>query len=225
MSCRRKDKVEVMAIKGIIFDVDGVLLDTMHVWTDAGERYLQTIGKKAEPGLGDKLFSMTVDMGALYLKEKYNLCQPPEEIIGGINGVVEDYYYHFAQFKPGARELLERIKEAAIPMTIATSTRKDYILAAFDRLGYTAYFNAILSCVELKTSKSESKIFSRAMEKMNTKPEETWLFEDGLYSIKTAKTLGLKTVGVFDPVSAHDQEEIEKLADVYVESLAAFTLI
>lgn len=213
-----------MNIKGAIFDVDGVLLDTMHVWTDAGARYLASLGKEAEPRLGDKLFTMTVDMGAVYVKEKYELTQPLDEIIRGINGVVEDYYYNHAPFKPGARELLEQLKAAGVPMTVASSTGKSYLLAAFDRLGYTDCFDDIFSCVELETSKSEPGIFFRACETMGTAPEHTWLFEDGLYSIKTAKAAGFKTVGVYDAVSAHEQDEIRETADIYVKSLQDFTL-
>lgn len=213
-----------MNIKGVIFDVDGVLLDTMHVWTDAGARYLASLGVEAEPRLGDKLFTMTVDMGAVYLKENYALSQPVSEIIRGVNGVVEDYYYHHADFKPGAQKLLHQLKEAGIPMTIASSTAQQYILAAMKRLGYAEYFDEVLSCVQLKTSKSEPMIFFKAMEIMGTKPEETWLFEDGVYSVKTAKTAGLKTVGVYDEVSRHEQEELEKQADIYVKSLTDFHL-
>lgn len=211
-------------VQGVIFDVDGVLLDTMHVWTDAGARYLETLGIEAEPRLGDKLFTMTVDMGAVYVKEKYELAQSLEEIVKGINGVVEDFYYHDAGFKPGARELLERLNAAGIPMTIATSTAQPYILAAFDRLGYTGYFTSVLSCVQLETSKSEPDIFYRAASDMGSEPEKTWLFEDGLYSIRTAGKAGFRTVGVYDEISAHEQEEIRRLADVYVKSLTEFTL-
>ena len=203
-----------MNIKGVIFDVDGVLLDTMHVWTDAGARYLQSLGVTAEPGLGDKLFTMTVDMGAVYVREHYGLSQSEEEITRGINGVVAGYY---------AKELLEGLKAAGIPMTIASSTTEDYIRMAFDRLGYTGYFTEILSCVQRNTSKAEPKIFFEAMEIMGTAPSETWLFEDGLYSIKTAKKIGLRTVGVYDPVSEKEQAEIEKTADIYVRSLKDFT--
>ena len=203
-----------MNIKGVIFDVDGVLLDTMHVWTDAGARYLQSLGVTAEPGLGDKLFTMTVDMGAVYVREHYGLSQSEEEITRGINGVVAGYY---------AQELLEGLKAAGIPMTIASSTTEDYIRMAFDRLGYTGYFTEILSCVQRNTSKAEPKIFFEAMEIMGTAPSETWLFEDGLYSIKTAKKIGLRTVGVYDPVSEKEQAEIEKTADIYVRSLKDFT--
>lgn len=62
-------------IKGAIFDVDGTLLDTMPIWTNSGANYLASLGIEAEEGLGNKLFAMTVDMGAVYLKETYGLTQ------------------------------------------------------------------------------------------------------------------------------------------------------
>lgn len=211
-------------IKGAIFDVDGTLLDTMHVWTDSGERYLKSLGIEAEPGLGDKLFCMTVEMGAEYLKENYGLADTIEDIKAGINAMVESYYFEEADFKPGAPELMKAMKKAGIPMTIATSTDKYCILAAFDRLGYTDYFDAILTCGEVGASKSEPKIFFEAINVMGTEPQETWLFEDGLYSIKTAKAEGFKTVGVYDEVSLADQKEIEALSDIYVKDLTELSL-
>lgn len=212
-------------IKGVIFDVDGTLLDTMPVWTDSGARYLAAQGIQAEPGLGNKLFSMTVEMGAVYLKEHYPLPYTIDEIKDGINGCVEDFYFTEADFKPGARELLEKLKAAGIPMSIATSTDKYCILAAFDRLGATGYFDAILTCGEVGASKSEPKIFFEAARVMGTAPGETWVFEDGLYSIKTARAAGFKTVGLYDKVSEADQAEIRALTDVYLTDLREFTLI
>lgn len=65
-----------------------------------GARYLASLGIEAEEGLGAKLFSMTVDMGAVYLKENYPLSQSLSEIKKGINGAVENYYFTEADFKP-----------------------------------------------------------------------------------------------------------------------------
>lgn len=209
-------------LKGAIFDVDGTLLDTMPVWTTAGIRYLQSLGIEAEPGLADVLFKMTVDMAAEFLKEKYDLPQSLDEIRRGILGMVEAFYFHHAEFKPGARELLEALKTAGVPMTIATSTNKYCILAAFDRLGYTDYFDGILTCPEMGTHKSEPDIFFAAAKLMGTKPSETWVFEDGLYAVKTAKTAGFKTVGIYDEVSRGDQEELGDWADIYVKDLGEF---
>ena len=50
----------IQNIKGVIFDFDGVLLDSLEIWTDLGERYLVSIGKAAEEGLADALFSMSM---------------------------------------------------------------------------------------------------------------------------------------------------------------------
>lgn len=213
-----------MRIKGAIFDVDGTLLDTMPVWTDSGARYLKTLGIEAEPGLGDILFTMTVEMGAEYLKENYRLPQPVPEIRKGINSMVEQYYFDEADFKPGARRLLDKMKAAGIPMSIATSTDRYCIRAAFDRLGYTDCFEAILTCTEVGASKSEPKIFYEAARAMGTPPEETWLFEDGLYSMRTAKKEGFKIVGVYDAVSEADQDDIRTLSDIYVKNLGQLSL-
>lgn len=209
-------------IKGTIFDVDGTLLDTMPVWTNAGVRYLESLGIDAEPRLSEKLFKMTADMAAAYMKEKYSLLQSEEEICKGILAMVENYYFYEADFKPGAKELLENLKAAGIPMAIATSTNKYCIVAAFDRLGYTGYFDMILTCPELGTHKSEPDIFYAALDAMGTEPAETWVFEDGLYAIKTAKAEGFKTVGIFDEASKAEQRELKALSDIYVESLEDF---
>ncbi|SCJ50973.1 Phosphatase YniC [uncultured Eubacterium sp.] len=212
-------------IKGAIFDVDGTLLDTMPIWTNSGANYLASLGIEAEPRLGDKLFAMTVDMGAEYLKANYGLPQSCREIAKGINGIVEGHYFNDADFKLGARELLDRMKSAKIPLAIATSTEKYCIEAAFDRLGYKDYFDVILTCGEVGASKSNPKIFFEAVAALGTPIEDTWLFEDGLYSIKTAKAEGFKIVGVYDKVSEADQEGIKQYADIYVKDLIEFTLI
>jgi len=209
-------------IKAAIFDVDGTLLDTMPVWTTSGVRYLKSLGIEADPGLPETLFKMTVDMAAMYMKETYHLTQSPEEICRGVLDLIEGFYFEEAPFKPGARELLEELKEAGIPMTIATSTHKHCILAAFDRLGYTEYFDAILTCPEMGTHKSEPDIFFEAARLMNVEPNETWVLEDGLYAVKTAKKAGFKTVGIYDEVSKADQEELKALSDIYVEGLGDF---
>ena len=60
-------------IKGVIFDIDGVLLDSMIIWTDLGERYLKSISAVPEEGLMEKLFSMSMEQGAQYLKDTYNI--------------------------------------------------------------------------------------------------------------------------------------------------------
>ena len=81
-------------IRGAIFDVDGTLLDSMGIWDDAGERFLNKNGIQAKPGLRDVLFTMSLPEGAEYLIREYHVDMPPEEIIRGVATVVSDFYIY-----------------------------------------------------------------------------------------------------------------------------------
>ena len=79
-------------IKGVIFDIDGVLLDSMEIWTDLGERYLRRRGKIPETGLADILFSMSMEQGAAYLKNRYLPGQTCEDIMDGLQDMLRSFY-------------------------------------------------------------------------------------------------------------------------------------
>ena len=80
-------------IKGIIFDIDGVLLDSMLIWNDLGARYLRSIGAVPEDGLNEILFSMSMEQGADYLKEHYKLKESTDSILNGIQDMLKDFYF------------------------------------------------------------------------------------------------------------------------------------
>lgn len=86
-------------VTGMIFDVDGTLLDSMPIWAHSGEQYLATLGIEAPASLGRVLFSMTMSQGAEYIKEKFALSQTAQEIQAGIIQIVEDAYRTKVGFK------------------------------------------------------------------------------------------------------------------------------
>ena len=207
---------------GAILDVDGTLLDSMGVWHNCGVRYLKSIGIKAEPGLGDFLFTQTNESGAVYMVDHYKLDLPPEEVAAGMSREMEKYYFHESELKEGAREFLDRLMNDGVPMTVATSTDKYLLDGAFDRLNMTQYFQAVLSCGDFDTTKGEPFIFNKAAGVMGTDPSETWVFEDGLYAIKTAVAAGFRTVAVYDELSSSDWDEMKELSDEHVTRLDEF---
>lgn len=207
-------------ISGVIFDIDGVLLDSMAIWKNLGARYLETIGIRPEEGLGETLFSMSMEEGADYLKEQYNVPKSREEIISGIEELLKDFYYSEVLLKPGAMELVAFFRWLAIPVTAATSSPREHVTKALERNGMIRYIDRIFTNSEIGESKHSKKIYDIASQSMGTVPEETLVFEDSLYALKTAKAAGYITAGVFDPNGESDQEGMKKEADIYLLSFS-----
>ena len=81
-----------MTIKGIIWDADGTLLDSMEIWDHAPDHYLETLGIEPEPNLGEILFEMSLEQGAKYLIDRYHLPVGVADVLEGIHCQIETFY-------------------------------------------------------------------------------------------------------------------------------------
>ena len=79
-------------IRGAIFDLDGTLLDSNACWDRAPAVWLAVQGRQAKPGLAEATFTMTLPEAADFLLREYALTQSPEEIMDGVNAVMERAY-------------------------------------------------------------------------------------------------------------------------------------
>ena len=212
-----------MKIKEAIFDADGTLLDSMGQWNLVPYKYVKSLGEAADENIAEKLFTMTISEAAEFIIDEYELSVTVEEAVEGMDAIIREFYKNDVKLKDGAGELLEFFKSRGIPMVIGTSTDRDCIEVGLERTGISAYFDRIYTSTEVGKSKEKPDLFIQAMEFMESSPDETIVFEDGLYSLRTAAALGMKTVGIFDEVSLSNQKELKELADLYVdegESLA-----
>ncbi|MCR4847147.1 MAG: HAD family phosphatase [Eubacterium sp.] len=206
-------------IKGIIFDIDGVVLDSMSIWNDLGARYLRSIDVEPEEGLNEILFSMSMEQGADYLKEHYKLKTSTASILNGIRDMLRDFYYYEVPSKPGAKELMEFLKEKGMRITAATSSPRSHIEKALTRNKLLSYVEIIYTTGEIGISKHSPDIYNKAASYMKLTPAEVLVFEDSLYALKTAKEAGYKTVGVYDKDGETDQAGVEATGDIYIRSL------
>ncbi len=209
---------------GAIFDLDGTILDSMAFWGSAGELFLKKSGVSPEPGLDEILFTMTMTEGASYLKERYGLDLTIDEIMSGINHLAEDYYHDQVQLKEGAYQLLNKIKQAGIKITAATTSDRHVVTTALERLCVMDCFDRIFTCTESGAGKDKPDIFLEAAEFMGTIPQDTWVFEDSLNAIQTAKKAGFRTVGVHDDFSMDKWGEIRKASDISTDNLDIFNM-
>ena len=206
-------------IKGIIFDIDGVVLDSMSIWNDLGARYLRSLNVEPEEGLNEILFSMSMEQGADYLKEHYKLKKSTASILNGIQDMLRDFYYYEVPAKPGAKELMEFLKEKGMRITAATSSPRSHIEKALTRNKLLSYVEVIYTTGEIGISKHSPDIYNKAASYMKLAPAEVLVLEDSLYALKTAKEAGYKTAGVYDKDGETDQAGVEATGDVYIRNL------
>lgn len=204
-------------IKGIIFDADGVLLDSMHIWEELGERYLAHRDIKAEEGLGQILYPMTLEQSSMYLKEKYSINDSTDRIIKDILSLLTDFYQKEALLKEGVFSYLKKMKANGVVMGIATSGDKELLILALKRLNVYNDFSVITTCSEYDTSKNEPLIYLKTAQILGTTPNETVVFEDVLYGIKTAKDVGFVTVAVEDLSNMPDRQQLMECADYCIK--------
>lgn len=209
-------------LQGAIFDVDGTLLDSMPIWDNAAALYLKTRGISAPPELGRILYPMTMREGSEYLREKYKLTPHVDEIMQGVNETIQNFYQREVLLKSGVAEFLHQLKQRKIRMTIATSSDRLLIEKALLRLQILDCFDRLFTCSELGVGKDKPDIYVAAQEFMGTKRPATWVFEDAPHAIRTAKTAGFQTVGIYDASSAAQQEEIKRYSDIYMEKKMSF---
>lgn len=209
-----------MSIRAAIFDLDGTLLDSMHIWDELGIAYLHKRGIAARPDLPDQLATLSMQQTAQYLIAQYGLIDSEQKIMDDINFMVTDFYLNHVQLKPGAQQLLHAFAQRGVAMCIATATDRPLVQGALRRLNLLAYFTRIFTCTEVGAGKDRPDIYLAALNYLGTTKAETLVFEDALHAIETAKSAGMRVVAVHDNSMAQHKARIAALSEIYLNSYA-----
>lgn len=207
-----------MAIKGAIFDMDGTLLDSMHVWIDIAPRYLKTKGITVSEEQRKLLGTMLLHDMSNYFIDHFGFTMTVDEIVAEIDSMVEDSYFYDVEVKPGIPELLQELRERGVKMCVATASDRYLVESALKRTGILNFFDRVFTCGEYNVDKKTPDIFEIALESLGTPKSETYVFEDTLTSVKTVKDAGFPLVAVRDKWSEKHRDQIKALADFYVDS-------
>lgn len=202
-------------LKAAIFDFDGTLFDSNHVWSTAGERFFQSIGAVPKANLQREIRTMSLYQSACYIRKEYGLPLSVEEIMGGINRTVEKCFFHEIQPKRNVISFLSELKTAGVRICIATATDRYQIEAALKRCNMLDFFDGIFTCSEIGHGKDEPVIFRKAMEFLGADRTSTVIFEDAFHAVQTAKADGFMTIGICDSY-IQEQKQLQALCDCYL---------
>lgn len=206
-----------MNIKGAIFDLDGTLMDSMFIWDTIGEEYLVSRNIQPKENLNETFKTMSLKQAAEYYQSEYGLLESTDEIMNGVNSMIEDRYANDVKIKEGVAEFLEYLKAKGVKMCIATATDVPLVQSSLKSNGISEYFSEIFTCNTVGFGKDRPDIYDRALEFLNTNKEETIIFEDALYAVLTAKKAGYKVAGIFDE---HEKyiEKVKENSDIFLNS-------
>ncbi len=199
-----------------IFDMDGTLLDSMTVWHDIDNLFLERYGSEPDSEFQRLIAKMTLDTAALKIQEYYKIPRTPKQIMAEFLELIGDYYYHKLPLKPGALELLQSLHEQGVRIMVATANEYDISYAALKRTGVLQYAEGVVTCSMAKAGKDSPAVYFLACEKMKKTVSDCVIFEDSLYAMQTAGDCGFDVVAVFDEESKEDWNDICKISKCQV---------
>lgn len=197
--------------KGLIFDIDGTLLDSMPMWSRLDIEYLEGLGIEPEPGFHNKVKTMTMLDASRYIKKVFNVEREPEVIAGEIQDIAYKYYRDELLIKNNSRELLLELKKRGYKLYVATANEYDMCSVALERNRVMDLFEGLVTCSMTGYSKERPDVYFLACEKMGLSSKECVVFEDSLFAINTALNAGFDVVGVYD---AAEKENWEKICSI-----------
>lgn len=208
-------------IRGVIFDLDGTLIDSMSVWSKIDRKFLMENGVEPPTSydVTDVVRKMSLEQAAQFFIDEFGIDLPPDKIIRRIGELVRREYEENIPLKPGVKELLRTLDSLDIPFGIATATYRELAEAILRRCGIYDNFRFLLTDADYPRGKNCPDIYIGASKLLGTPPEDTLVIEDSLHCITTAAGAGFVTAAVYDEASSAESGEIRRRADHYAGNL------
>jgi HAD superfamily hydrolase (TIGR01509 family) len=204
--------------EAVIFDLDGLLLDTEQVWDEVREALTRERGGRWHDGAQADMMGMSSSEWSRYMHDELGLEEPPEELN---RLVVERMHERYAERLPlidGAVEAVRRLAEHW-PLGLASSSNRPLIDLALEEMGVAPLFSATVSSEEVERGKPAPDVYLEAARRLGVRPQDVTAVEDSANGIRAALAAELSVVAV---PNAHFPPSPEVLddADVVLDSLA-----
>lgn len=204
----------------IIFDVDGVLIDSMPIWKHSASRYLKQVWNiDAVSSLDRDCATRSLLESAAYIKQLYPQIDITDRALAdGVAAFIRERYWQ-AEARPGMQETIQKLKKQGYHLYLATASETENVRGALSNLGVWDCFDAIYTCTDIGYSKSYTEYYEKVAMSIGVPCKDLIMVEDSLYSMVTAKKAGLAVAAVYEPCSATDSAVIRGICDIYVNAL------
>ena len=205
-------------IDSIIFDIDGTLIDSMWVWTDIDDKFLEKYNLTEPKGFHEGMEGKSYSETAQYFLDLFpELPHTREEIEAEWHQMAFEIYTTKIQLKKGAFDFIKDMREAGIKLGIATSNARDLAEGVLINNKVFDYFDSVWTSDEAKAGKPAPDVYLKVAESLGVKHERCLVFEDVPKGIMAGKNAGMKVCAVEDAFSKQQEELKRELADYYIQ--------
>lgn len=203
-------------IKAAIFDLDGTILDSSHIWFKIDAEMLLSRNIPLEPDYIDTVLPMDFRQAAEYTIKRFNLKESVEDILNECNQTAIEEYAHNVKLKPYAKEFIEYLYKRNMKLSIVTFLPDELSIPALKNNDIYQYFFKIYSASDIPNGKESPEIYLKAAEEMNINPKNCILFDDVSTGIKGGLAAGMYPVGVYDKGSPKEKQKIIEMGIPFI---------
>jgi HAD superfamily hydrolase (TIGR01509 family) len=211
----------VRAVAAVVFDLDGVLLDSEQAWDDARRDLVAEAGGRWTERATRDMMGMSSREWPAYVRDRLGVPMTEDAINGDVVRRVLERYRGELPLLPGAREAVERIADRW-PIGLASSSNREVIDEVLGAMGVAARFTTTVSSEEVGRGKPAPDVYLEAARRLGADPASAVAIEDSENGIRSAHTAGLRVLAVPNPHFPPAAEAVA-LADAVLADLGALT--
>jgi HAD superfamily hydrolase (TIGR01509 family) len=215
---------EPAPIEAVVFDMDGVLVDTEQLWDEVREALTEEWGGRYTPEAQEAMMGMSSPEWSRYLHEVVGLREPPEVIRDEVVRRMLARYETDLPVVPGAVEAVRRLAGDGFRLAVASSSNRELIDAVLDRLELTSAFQVTVSSEEVARGKPAPDVYLEAARRLGVPPSACVAIEDSASGIRAAHAAGMRVIA-YPNRHYPPAENVLALADATLTSVTDVTRV
>ena len=208
-------------IEAVVFDMDGVLLQSEEVWDAVREEYVRERGGRYDAEVQRAMMGMSSTEWSRYLHDVAGVPDEPAEINAEVVHRMLDAYKEHLPLIPGAVDAVRRVA-GEFPLGLASSSNRELIDTALEQAGLAPYFAATVSSEEVAHGKPAPDVYLEAARRLGIAAKQCVAIEDSHGGIRSAKTAGMRVLAIPNSSYPPDDEALAQ-ADVVLGSISELT--
>ena len=208
-------------IEAVVFDLDGILIDSEHVWDEVRQQLAEERGGRWNDNASRDMMGMSSIEWSRYMRDVVGLNEEPEAISAEVVRRLEDRYRRELPLISGAEQAVERLA-ARWPLALASSSNRELIDLVLESSGLGRYFEASVSSEEVARGKPAPDVFLEAARRLGVGPTSCAAVEDSENGILAAKAADMRTIAIPNP-HYPPHEDALAAADVVIASIEELT--